>query len=166
MIAALFIATALSSHTISAEATAQTTVERLQEACVATNMMRASFDQTFAGRGLEPLIPVVRQGEARPTEWSEAYRDGPVDIVLTGQPGSSEATDCGVLARHPEDSLRAEMQRLAEQLRMQPTASEEDPDVIEARSWTAGGERPLTLHYEFYRDAVVVRLARPAPNTQ
>ena len=147
-------------------AIAQTPVQRLRDACTATNMNRESFQRAFADSGLEPLIPVVRAGESPRSDWMSGYKDDGVQIVMEGKPASSDATDCGVLDPHPTGDWRGEIGLLAQELGMSPAASDQLPNVLESRSWTAAGELPLTLHYELYREAVVVRFARPSASSQ
>tara|TARA_R110002124_G_scaffold201953_2_gene368471 strand:+ start:319 stop:822 length:504 start_codon:yes stop_codon:yes gene_type:complete len=142
-------------------AIAQTQVQRLRDACIATEMTRESFQRAFEDSGFEPLIPVVRPGQPDRSDWMSGFEDRGVQIVMEGKPGSSDATDCGVLTPRPAEGWRAEVDRLAQDLHMSPVAAEEMPNVLEARSWTATGERPLTLHYEVYRQAVIVRFAKP-----
>lgn len=147
-------------------AVAQSPVQRLRDACTATNMNRESFQRAFADSGLEPLLPVVRAGESPRTDWMSGYEDGDVQIVMEGKPSSSDATDCGVLDPHPAGDWRTDIGRLAQELGMSQVASDQMPNVLESRSWSAAGERPLTLHYELYREAVVVRFAQPPANSQ
>lgn len=142
-------------------AIAQTQVQRLRDACIATEMNRESFQRAFSDSGFEPLIPVVRSGKPGPSDWMSGFEDRGVQIVMEGKPSSSDATDCGVLNPRPVEGWRADVDRLAQDLHMGPVASEPMPNVIESRSWSATGERPLTLHYEVYREAVIVRLAKP-----
>lgn len=147
-------------------ALAQTQVQRLREACVATDMNRESFQRAFADSGFEPLIPVFRQGEQPRSDWMSGYDDDGVQIVMEGKPPSADATDCGVLDPRPAEGWRSDVEQLAQDLDMSPVATNAMPNVLDSRSWTAAGERPLTLHYEVYREAVVVRFARPTASSQ
>lgn len=147
-------------------AIAQTAVQRLRDACVATGMNRDAFQRAFADSGFEPLIPVVRAGAPAPSDWMSGYEDDGVQIVMEGKPPSSDATDCGVLDPRPSGDWRSDISHLAQELDMSPMAADQMPDVIESRSWTAAGERPLTLHYELYREAIVVRFAKPSASSQ
>jgi hypothetical protein len=142
-------------------ALAQTQLQRLRDACIATDMNHESFQRAFAGRGFEPLLPV-----GRPSGWMSGYQDGSVQIVMEGRLGSPDATRCSVLDRRPAEGWRSEVERLAQDLDLSPVASDPLPDAIDSRSWTAAGERPLTLHYEVYREAVVVRFAKPPATSQ
>ena len=141
-------------------AIAQTQVQRLRDACIATEMNREAFQRAFADSGFEPLIPVVRSGQPSPSDWMSGFEDRGVQIVMEGKPSSSEATDCGVLNPRPTEGWRAEVDHLAQELHMSPAATEDMPHVLEARSWTGTGDRPLTLHYEVYREAVIIRFAK------
>ncbi|WP_339872577.1 hypothetical protein [uncultured Brevundimonas sp.] len=142
-------------------AVAQAQVQRLRDACIATDMNREAFERAFADSGFEPLIRVVRSGQPGPSDWMSGFEDQGVQIVMEGRPASVDATDCGVLDPRPAEGWRTAVERLAQDLRMAPVASEEIPGALEAQSWSAGGTRPLTLHFEVYRQAVIVRFARP-----
>lgn len=141
-------------------ANAQTQVQRLRDACITTDMNRESFQRLFASSGFEPLIPVARQGAPARSDWMSGYETRGVQIVMEGRPGSSDATDCGVLDPRPTGDWRGDLNRLAQDLAMSPVTGERIPDAAESGSWSASGERPLTLHYEVYGEALVVRFAR------
>ncbi|MDI1327637.1 MAG: hypothetical protein PSV23_12665 [Brevundimonas sp.] len=147
-------------------AAAQSQVQRLRDACITTEMNRESFQGAFADSGFEPLIPVVGHGQPIPSDWMSGYEDNGVQIVMEGTPPSSDATDCAVLNPRPAGEWRTEVEHLAQELHMSPVASEHMPNVLESRSWAAAGERPLSLHYEVYREAVIVRFAKPSANSQ
>jgi len=149
-------------------AVAQTQVERLREACLTTSMQHEAFERLFSTRNLTSLIPVVRQGEeSKLADWASGYDDGGIQIVMSGSPADpSNATDCGVLAPRPVGDWRAEIEALARELNMRPAPPEDLPNVVEARSWTTNADRRLTLHYEVYRQGVVVRFALPATSSQ
>lgn len=141
---------------------AQTQIERLREACLATDMQREPFERLIGARGLAPLIGVLRPGED-PTlkDWMTGYDDGGIQIVMSGEPADrSNATDCGVLTPRPEGDWRGEVEALALELHMQPATADGLANALESRSWT--GDDGLTLSYEVYRQAVVVRFARPS----
>jgi len=147
-------------------AAAQSQVHRLRDACVATEMNRESFQRAFADSGFEPLIPVFRDGQPMPSDWMSGYEDSGVQIVMEGKPGSSDATDCAVLSPQPAGEWRTEVEDLARELHMSQVPSKPMPNVLESRSWTAAGEWPLSLHYEVYREAVIVRFAKTSANSQ
>jgi len=134
-------------------------------------MERGLFEGALGNRGFEPLLRVVREGQALPTEWSVGFDDSGVQMVMDGKPGSNDATDCGVLMSAPGGDWRADVEALAVELGMQskphtPTSQQQAARVAEARSWAASDGTALSLHYEVYNQTVVIRFDRPFGSSQ
>lgn len=136
--------------------------QRFREVCVATDMRREAFEAALSGRGFEPLLTVIRPGEEwKLKEWTSGYDDRGVQMVMSGVTAidRSRATDCATFDPNPQGDWRGDVETLAQELGMTSAPHRSDPDVSEARSWTAGGDQPLTLHYEIFSSGgVVVRL--------
>jgi hypothetical protein len=150
------------------QAFGQTPVERIRKACVETNMQRDAFERLLGGRGLQPLLQVVREGDNWELfNWMVGYGDGDVQIAIEGKTADpARATECGVIDPAPSGDWRREVAAFARELGMSPTAPLKLPDVSESRAWAAPHNPDLVLSYAVYREAVVVQFERRASSSQ